>query len=285
MLTSMSGMANKGVAGHFARQMKKERLAHGWSLAELGRRTRLDPAHLGRVESGRRAPTEAIATALDRAVPERRGWFSDWLSESREWPEIPATFRHWPDYEDRAITICTWTPGIIDGLIQCEDYSRALIAVQRAVTAEIAAARLAARLERQRRVLDRRDSPPAVWVVVDEMALYRRVGSPAVMAAQMRHLVEVAARPQVTLTVMPAIEHAANASGFVLADDAAWCEHLAAGGVYTEPHIINELTWRFDRLRAECYRASESMALIDRMTEIWTAGVSPLTRMATAASA
>ena len=86
-------------------------------------------------------------------------------------------------------------------------------------------ARLAARAERQRRVLDRTDSPPSVWVVADELALYRQVGTPAVMAGQMRRLAEIAAMPLVTLTVMPAIAHAANASGFVLADDAAWCEH------------------------------------------------------------
>jgi transcriptional regulator with XRE-family HTH domain len=109
--------------------MREERLAHGWPLAELGRRTGLDPAHLGRVESGRRPPTEAVAAALDAAFPSRRGWFSDWLSESREWAEIPATFRSWPDYEARATTIRTWYPGIIGGLVQCEDYARALIAV------------------------------------------------------------------------------------------------------------------------------------------------------------
>lgn len=285
MMTVMSGMANNGVAGHFARQMKKERQAHGWSLAELGRRAGIDPAHLGRVESGRRPPTEAIAAALDIAFPSRRGWFSDWLSESREWAEIPATFRHWPDHEDRAATIRTWTPGIIGGLLQTEDYARALINVQPGVTAEVTAGRLASRAERQRRVLDRQDNPPSLWVIVDEIALYRQVGAPAVMAAQLRHLTEVAARPLVTLTVMPAIAHAANASGFVLADDAAWCEHLAAGGVYTEPQIVTGLAQRFDSLRAECYRASESLALIDRTAGIWTAGVSPLTRMAMEASA
>jgi predicted transcriptional regulator len=278
-------MADNGVAGHFARQMKKERLAHGWSLAELGRRTGLDPAHLGRVESGRRPPTEAVAAALDAAFPSRRGWFSDWLSESREWAEIPATFRSWPDYEDRAATVRAWSPGVLHGLLQTEGYARALIAVQPGVTAEVTAARLAARAERQRRVLDRQDSPPSVWIIVDEMALYRQVGTPAVMAAQLRHLAEVAARSLVTLTVMPAIAHAANASGFVLADDAAWCEHLAAGGVYTEPQIVTGLAQRFDSLRAECYRASESLALIDRTKEIWTAGVSPLTRMAMAETA
>jgi transcriptional regulator with XRE-family HTH domain len=285
MITLMSGMADIGVAGHFARQLKKERLAHGWSLAELGRRTDLDPAHLGRVESGRRPPTEALAAALDIVFPSRRGWFSDWLSESREWAEIPATFRSWPDYEDRATVIRTWNPGILGGLVQTEDYARALMAVQPGVTAEIMDARLADRADRQRRVLARQEGPPSVWAVVDEMALYRQVGTPAVMAAQLRHLLEVAALPLVTLTVMPAVAHAANASGFVLADDAAWCEHMAAGGVYTEPQIVTRLAQRFDSLSAESYRASESLALIDRMAELWSAGVSPLTRTATAASA
>jgi transcriptional regulator with XRE-family HTH domain len=284
MITDMDGRGENGVAGHFARQMRKERLAHGWSLAELGRRAGLDPAHLGRVESGRRPPTESVAAALDGVFPSRRGWFADWLSESREWAEIPATFRSWPDYEDRAVTIRAWSPGILHGLMQTEDYARALIAVQPGVTAEITSARLAARAERQARVLNRK-SPPSVWVVADELALYRQVGTPTVMAGQMRHLAETAAKPNVTLTVMPAIAHAANASGFVLADDAAWCEHMAAGGVYTDPQIVTRLAQRFDSLRAESYRASESLAMIDRMAELWSAGVSPLTQTATAAIA
>jgi lambda repressor-like predicted transcriptional regulator len=284
MITAMAGMSENGVAGHFARQMRKERLAHGWSLAELGRRAGLDPAHLGRIESGRRPPTEAVAAALDGVFPSRRGWFSDWLSESREWAEIPATFRSWPDYEDRATTIRAWSPGILHGLVQTEDYARALITVQPGVTVEITSARLAARAERQARVLNRQ-IPPSVWVIIDQLSLYRQVGTPAVMAAQMRHLTEIAAMPQVTITVVPAIAHAANASGFVLADDAAWCEHMAAGGVYTDPQIVTRLSQRFDNLRAESYRASESLAMIDRTAELWSAGVSPLTQTATAATA
>jgi transcriptional regulator with XRE-family HTH domain len=286
MITAVTGMGGNGVAGHFARQMKKERLAHGWSLAELARRMGgVDPAHLGRVENGKRPPTESVAAGLDRVFPDRRGWFSDWLSESREWPEIPATFRSWPDYEDRATTIRTWTPGILHGLLQTEGYARALIAVQPGVTPEVMAARLASRAERQRRVLDRQDNSPSVWVVVDEMALYRLVGSPEVMAGQLRHVLEIAAMPLVTVTVMPAIAHAANASGFALADDAAWCESLASGGVYTDTQTVTKLAQRFDSLRAESYRASESLAMFERLGEIWTAGVSPLTQTATAASA
>jgi hypothetical protein len=225
-----------------------------------------------------------VTAGLDAVFPERRGWFTDWLSESREWPEVPSTFRSWPDYEDRAATIRTWTPGIVDGLAQTSDYASALIAVQPGITADAATARLNARTERQTRVLNRQ-SPPPVWIIVDEMALYRLIGSPAVMADQMRHLLAVAARPQVTLTVMPAIAHAANASGFVLAEDAAWCEHLAAGGVFTDPQIVTALAVRFDSLRAESCRASDSAAMIAKAGELWTAGANPATQMATAGSA
>ena len=172
----MTGTTGNGVAGRFARQMKKERLAHGWSIAELARRMGdADPAHLGRVENGRRPPTAQIAAGLDAVFPERHGWFTDWLG--------------------------------------------------------------------------------------------------------------IAGLPHVTLTVMPAVAHAANPSGFVLADDAAWCEHLAAGGVYTDPNIVSALAARFDSLRAESYRASESLALIDRTRGIWATGASPLTQTATAVSA
>jgi hypothetical protein len=121
--------------------------------------------------------------------------------------------------------------------------------------------------------------------VVDEMALYRRVGSPEVMAAQMRHLADVAALPNVTLTVMPAVIHPANESGFVIADNTAYAEHVAGGYVFTEQETVTSLATRFDTLRAETYRASESLALIERMTGIWTTGVRAPTAAATAGSA
>ena len=51
------------------------------------------------------------------------------------------------------------------------------------------------------------------------MALYRLVGSPEVMAAQMDRLLEIAALPRVTVTVMPPVAHPANASEFIIVDD------------------------------------------------------------------
>jgi hypothetical protein len=141
-------------------------------------------------------------------------------------------------------------------------------------------------MERQRRVLLRDDDPPAAWFVVDEMALYRKVGSAEVMAAQMRQLAAVAAMAKVTVQVLPAVAHPANASGFVIADDsAAYAEHVAGGYVFTDEQTVSAIMVRFDSLRAESYRASESLRMINRAGELWTTGASPLTPTGTADSA
>jgi transcriptional regulator with XRE-family HTH domain len=280
----MAGSKENGMAGHFGRQVRKERLAHGWSLDELSRRTGINAAHLSRIENGRRPPTETLAQACDAAFPERRGWFSDWYDESRTWAEVPPGFRSWAEVEEKAASLRVWSPGIVHGLLQTEDYARALISVQPPVTAEIARARLASRMERQRRVMAR-DDPPSAWFVIDELALYRLVGSIEIMAAQMRQLLAVAALPRVTLTVMPAVAHPGNASELIIADNVAYAEHMAGGFTYTDEEIVSALAARFDSLRGECYRVSESAALIERLGETWTAGVSPLTRTATAGPA
>lgn len=266
----MSGRDSNGAAGHFGRQMKKERLARGWTLLELASRTGLDAAHLGRVESGKRPPTEKIATALDAVFPERRGYFTEWVEETRDWPEIPSTFKSWGDYEDKTQTLRAWMPGIVDGLLQTDGYADALFGAQD-IPQETRNMRLASRMERQRRVLGK-DHPPVSRFIVDELSLYRMVGSPEVMASQLRHMLEVAAPSKVTLQVLPAIAHPANASGFLLADDAAWVEHVTAGYVFTEAKTVTALAARFDMLRGECYRVSESLAMLEGLADAWTGG-------------
>lgn len=279
----MASHQDISAATHFGRQMKKERLAHGWSLQELSGRTAYDPAHLSRIENGLRPPTRALALACDTAFPERRGWFTDYYDESRKWAEVPPGFRDWSELEDKACHLRAWSPGIIHGLLQTEDYARALLSTMPGVSDETITGRLRARMERQRRVV-LCDSPPVTFFVVDEMALYRLVGSPGIMAVQMRQLAAVAAMPDVTLQVLPPIAHPATASGFVIADDCAWCEHVAGGLVYTD-QTVKPLLRLFDTLRAECYRASESAALLERVCGLWASGASPLTAGPTAETA
>jgi hypothetical protein len=111
--------------------------------------------------------------------------------------------------------------------------------------------------------------------VVDEFALYRLVGSAEIMTVQMRQLSAVAAMPNVTFQVLPAIAHPATASGFVLADDSAHAEHVTSGYVITD-ETVSAMARMFDSLRAESYRASESLALIERVCSPWATGASPL---------
>jgi transcriptional regulator with XRE-family HTH domain len=271
-------------ATHFGRQLKKERLAHGWSLPELSKRTGLDSGHLSRIENGKRPPTEHIATACDEVFPERHGWFTEYYTEMRGWSEVPASFRSWPEYEDKAGSLRVWSPSIVHGLLQTSDYARALLATLPDVSDEAVTARLTARMARQNRVLFR-DHPPSACFLVDELSLYRVVGSVEVMAAQCRHLIEVASMAHVIVQVLPAIAHPVNASGFLMADGAVWIEHAASGYVFTDEETISSMAYRFDILRAESYRASESLALLQEMQDIWATGVSPLTATRTAATA
>jgi transcriptional regulator with XRE-family HTH domain len=279
----MSGNSNTSAATHFGRQLKKERLAHGWGLRELSQRTGIDAGHLSRVENGKRPPTEVIALACDDAFPERHGWFMDWYTESRAWSEIPASFRSWQEYEDKASRLHLWSPGIIHGLLQTEDYARALLATMPKATSEVVATRLTSRMERQRRTVGRPD-PPTSWFIVDELSLYRLVGTADTMAAQLRRLVDVAAIPGVTVQVLPAIAHPATAGELIVTDDAGYVESLVGGAVLTG-ETISSLMAVFDSLRGECYRVSESVTLIERLAEAWESGASPLTAARTAAAA
>lgn len=281
----MAGKTDTSAAGHFGRQMRKERLAHCWSLAEFAQRTGYDAGHLSRIENGKRPPTGALAQACDRAFPERHGWFTDWYEESRTWAEVPPGFRSWSEIEGKAATLRAWAPSVVHGLLQTEDYAAALLRTYPGVTDEVAASRLRARMERQRGVLQR-ETPPVMTFIVDEMALYRWVGPAQAMAGQMRQLHAVASMPLVTVQVLPAVAHPANASEFILADSAAYAEHVAGGYVFTDEQTVSALAVRFDSLRAESYRASESAAMFERMAVLWTArGASPPTQTPTEAVA
>ena len=282
-MTRMAGNKTNGAATHLGRQMKRDRLAHGWSLRELSARTGIDYATLSRVENGKRPATEKLAAACDRVFPERRNWYSTYYDESKSW--VPAGFRSWAEYEDKAVTLRIWAPAIIHGLLQTEKYARVMAAVYPGVTDEVVAVRLASRMQRQQRVMFRAD-PPDVHAIVDEAALYRRVGSAEIMAEQMSQLLEVSALDHVRLQVMPAIEHPCNTSEMIIADDAAYTESLAGGGTYTGTDTPNRLSRLFVTLAGECYRVSESRLIIERMRDTWTAfGERARTQAATAAAA
>jgi hypothetical protein len=254
---------------YFGQQVRRARRSAGWTLREFGQRIGYDAGQISRIENGRRPPTELFARMCDRAFPDRHGWFSEFYAESRTWIATPPWFRSWVQHEQRAATLRMWQPSILSGLLQTEDYARAILATEPGVADEDVTARLTARLARQ--AILTRDDPPAAWFLVDEAALRRRVGSPEIMAVQMAHLAGVARLPNVTIQVVPDIEHAGLLGGFAIAEHAAYVETAVAGQVFEDAEIIAGLLTRFDTLRNEALRGSESLALIERMCERWKA--------------
>jgi hypothetical protein len=130
------------------------------------------------------------------------------------------------------------------------------------------------------------------WFLVDEAALRRRTGTPETMAAQLDHLATMAGLPNVTIQVVPDVAHAALTGGFALAEaakvTAAYIETALTGQVYEEAGAVRELATRFDALRTEALRGTESLHLIEEVASQWrqqTAGASPATQAPTAASA
>jgi transcriptional regulator with XRE-family HTH domain len=274
----MSGSTSDPVR-YFGRQVRKARLAKGWTLEEFGQRIGYSRGAISRIENGKRPPTELFAQMCDRAFPERDGWFGDFYAESRTWLATPPWFRSWVEHEQRAAALRIWQLGVLSGLLQTEDYARAILAVNPGVTDDQVAARLAARLERQ--ALLTREDPPNIWFLVDEAALRRCVGSPEIMAAQLAHLGGVARLPNVTIQVVPNVVHAGLLGGFAIAERAAYVETAVAGQVFEDSEIVANLLTRFDTLRNEALRKSESLRLIERICEEWKA---PGARAATQAT-
>jgi transcriptional regulator with XRE-family HTH domain len=273
-MVAMTGNNSGNPVAHFGRQVRKERLARGWTIRELAEHTGIAAPHLSRIENGKRPPTENVATAMDAVFPERNGWFLEFYDESKSW--APAGFRDWQEYEDKAVRLHAWSPGVIHGLLQTEDYARALLETSPGANAEVIESRLRSRMDRQRRVL-LRDDPPEAWFAIDELSLYRCVGSPQIMAGQMGHLAEVSRLPSVTVQVLPAVAHPAGASGFVVTADAAYAEHVVGGFVYTDEETVSWLLRLFDTLRGESCRVSESLRTIERLGETsWTGGSPPI---------
>jgi transcriptional regulator with XRE-family HTH domain len=269
---------------YFGQHVRRARLAARWTLAEFGQRIGYDPGQISRIENGKRPPTGLFAQMCDRAFPDRGGWFSEFYAESRTWIATPPWFRSWVEHEQHAATLRLWQPCVLSGLLQTEQYARAILAVNPGVTDDQVSERLAARLARQE--LLTRDDPPSAWFLVDQTALRRRIGSPHIMAAHLAHLAGVARLPNVTIQVVPDIEHPGLLGGFAIAGRAAYVETAVAGQVFEDSDIIAGLLTRFDTLRSEAFRGSESLTLIERMCEEWkAAGERAATQVTTAGNA
>lgn len=211
---------------------------------------------------------EALLT-LARQAREKKGWWHRYDDVLPEWFEVYAGL------EADAASLRTYQPEYVHGLLQTEDYARALMrAVPRPESQEEIERRVAMRLARQDRLTG--EDPIDYWAILNEAVLRRNVGGRGVMRLQLDHLRELAELPHVMLQVLPfdAGAHPGMHGGFEMLGfpepedaDVGYIEHWT-GSLYLEkPADIGTYTEIFDHLRARALGPDESKALIHQASK------------------
>jgi transcriptional regulator with XRE-family HTH domain len=263
----------------FGAMLRFYRQQAGLSQDALGAKAHMSGKTISAYESGWRVPTRSAAADID-AVPEMRTdgaltelW--DRLKDGMSYQAYPSWFQAWPAKEAGAVTLRWFEPLIVPGLLQTEDYARAIFQGRFGLSGEEIDERVAARLKRQEILA--RDKPPALWVILDEGVLHRPVGGKHVMQEQVGRLIEAARQPSIAIEVIPVSvgAHEGLAGAFTLADfdgvpTAAYRE-TAGGGQVTEDRddvATLELTWA--TLRGETLPRKATLTLLEEVAKTWT---------------
>ena len=265
----------------FGGMLKYYRARAGLSQEQLGSRVYLSSDMIGKIEKGDRAPTDQFITACE-AIPEleANGALRELREQLRDYLQqraYPGWFADWPRKEAQAATLRSFQPLVVPGLLQTEDYARAVLRTRVGDTDAEVEEMVAARLDRQA-ILDR-DKPPTLWVILDEGVLRRPVGGPAVMGEQLRHLAKAAQRPSIVLQVIPAATGAhqgLNGGAFVIADFAeddgpavGYVDTAVAGQIVESADGIRSLAATWDTLKSEALPRGASLALVEEAAGQW----------------
>lgn len=203
----------------------------------------------------------------------RQGWweaFSDVAAPDSGEPLLRHNLSRYVALEEDASELRSFEAIVLHGLIQTENYARALLNALSTADQEATDRLVELRMRRQRRLYADED-PLKVHMVIDEAVLYRPVGGAKVMRGQLARLLTDLQRPNVTLQVVPFSigAHRSVAGSFVVlafADtndkDLVYIEGHT-GDLYLEKehdvHVYEEI---FDVLVGQCLTADQSAKLI-----------------------
>jgi transcriptional regulator with XRE-family HTH domain len=186
---------------------------------------------------------------------------------------LPSWFRTYVDLEQAATLIRTYEGQFVPGLLQTDDYMRAVVrGAHLEETGDEVGRRVRLRMARQ--ILLTREGPPRLWAVVDEAALRRPVGGKEVMRGQLERLIEATKLPNVTLQILPFASgaHAAMGSAFSIlrfADrelpDIVYLEHLT-NAVYLDRR--NEVEQYLDAMELLCVDSKPPARTVELLERI-----------------
>jgi transcriptional regulator with XRE-family HTH domain len=255
------------------KEIRLAREAKGLSRVELAKKFPVSESLVRWWESGRTAPGEQcvgkLITILD--LPKMIQRVLDDLASKEVAPEW---LGKWLTVEERATSLLTFVPLVIPGLVQTEDYARAVLRLGKETPLDLEE-RVSERLARQH-VLTREEAP-LYHVILDEAAIVRPVGSPKIMHDQLMHVVDLAEQTDmIILQVIPfrVGAHAGFAGGaIVLASfdgtEVAYVDNALRGDVVEKSEDVAVIRRLWQKLSAKALLEDESAQLIREAAEKW----------------
>jgi transcriptional regulator with XRE-family HTH domain len=191
-------------------QLRRLREARGITAQEAARAIRASESKISRIELGRNAFREVdiadLLTLYGITDLEEREQMLTLASQANQpgwWHRyqdvLPTWFQSYIGLEESAESIRSYDSQFVPGLLQTEEYSAAVLELGE-FSLEETDRLVFLRKERQRRFTT---GSLRLWALIDEMALRRPVGNPALMRAQLEYLLEISDRPGLTLQVTP----------------------------------------------------------------------------------
>jgi transcriptional regulator with XRE-family HTH domain len=263
-----------------ALELRRLRETAGLTCEQVAEHLECSASKISRVETGRVSVSPRdVRDMLDLYdVPgEQRERLVQLARDSRQkgwWHAFSDTmlpqFATYLGLESAASEIRIYEVNLIPGLLQTEDYARAVIrAGMMNSPSEDVERSVALRMARQPAVT--RDDPPKVWAVMDEAALRRRVGGASLMRMQLEHLLTQAQLPNVAVQVIPFAGGAHPAMGrpFVILvfpdrvdTDVVYLEDLTSSLYLEDVAEVDRYNVFFNHLRATALSFADSSALI-----------------------
>ncbi|MFE0422014.1 helix-turn-helix domain-containing protein [Streptomyces sp. NPDC058953] len=253
----------------FGRQLKLFREQAGMDRARLGSLTGYSTSTIASFEQGRRIPPPKFIDRADEALG--AGGVLSASKEEMARAQYPAFFRDAAKLEAEAVVLHVYATQAVPGLLQSEEYARAVFAMWRPqLDEEVIEQRLAARLARQE-IFDRRPAPHLSFVI-EEAVLLRPLGGQTVRRGQLEQLLLIEEKRNVEIQVMPLSrqEHSGLAGPFTLMEmkdgrRIAYAEVQGDSRVHTDRQRVRELERTYGSLRAQAHTPAESRSLIEKL--------------------
>jgi DNA-binding XRE family transcriptional regulator len=186
---------------------------------------------------------------------------------------LPSWFRTYVDLEQAATLIRTYEGQFVPGLLQTDDYMRAVVRGAHLEESSDEVGRRV-RLRMARQILLTRDSPPRLWAVVDEAALRRPVGGKEVMRGQLERLIEATKLPNVTLQILPFASgaHPAMVGSFSVLrfpdeelPDIVYLEHLTSALYLNKPDEVDQYLHVMESICVRAAAPDQTVELLDQI--------------------